>query len=67
MESRAKESDSLVFESTFILSSILSNPEHEEFWANLRGPSRKAKYSERPIANQYCEGKVKRTSNRGVK
>ena len=23
--------------------------------------------SERPIANKYCEGKVKRTSNRGVK
>ena len=22
--------------------------------------------TERPIANQYCEGKVKRTSNRGV-
>ena len=23
--------------------------------------------NKRPIANQYCEGKVKRTSNRGVK
>jgi hypothetical protein len=34
---------------------------------NLPEPSGKAKYVERPIAYEYCEGKVKRTSNRGVK
>ena len=45
MEIRAIESDSLVSESTYLPSRILSNPEHEEFWVNLRGPSRKAKYS----------------------
>ena len=45
LESLAEESDSLVLESKRQPSRILSNPEHEEFWANQRGPSRKAKYS----------------------
>ena len=51
-------------------SSILSSAEHEEFCVNQPGPSGKAKYSretERPIVNQYREGKVKSTSNRRVK
>ena len=34
---------------------------------NLRGPSRKAKDCRRPIVNQYREGKVGSTPNRGVK
>ena len=34
---------------------------------NPAGPSAKAKYVKRPIVNQYCEGKVKRTPSRGVK
>ena len=34
---------------------------------NPAGPSAKAKYVKRPIVDQYCEGKVKRTPNRGVK
>ena len=45
MEIRAKDGDSPVSESKQKSSRILSNPEHEEFWVNLRGPSRKAKYS----------------------
>ena len=34
---------------------------------NPRGPSRKAEYCRRPIANQYREGKVGSTPCRGVK
>jgi hypothetical protein len=34
---------------------------------NPPGPSGKAKYGQRPIANQYREGKVKSTPDRGVK
>ena len=48
-------------------SGILSNAEHEEFCANPPGPSGKANTPERPIANQYREGKVKSTPIRGVK
>ena len=46
---------------------ILSSADHEEFCVKLPGPSGKAKYSQRPIVNQYREGKVKSTSNRRVK
>ena len=49
------------------LSGILSSAEHVKFCVNSPEPSGKAKYVKRPIANKYCEGKVKRTSNRGVK
>ena len=48
-------------------SSILSRAGHVESCLNLPEPSGKAKYVERPIVNQYCEGKVKRTLNKGVK
>ncbi len=34
---------------------------------NKAGPSAKAKYTKTPIVNKYREGKVKRTSVRGVK
>ena len=34
---------------------------------NLARPLAKAKYIKRPIVYKYCEGKVKRTPNRGVK
>jgi hypothetical protein len=33
----------------------------------MGGPPSKPKYSYRPIANQYREGKVKSTPTRGVK
>ena len=46
-------------------SGILSSAEHEKFCVNLPGPSGKAKYSVRPIVNQYCEGKVKSTPIKG--
>ena len=45
----------------------LSRAGHEEPCPNSRGPSRKAEYCGRPIANQYREGKVGRTPGRGVK
>ena len=34
---------------------------HEESRGKLGGPPSKAKYSKRPIVNQYREGKVKST------
>ena len=40
---------------------------HVKSCVNSPEPSGKAKYNKRPIAYKYCEGKVKRTSNRGVK
>ena len=46
---------------------FLSSAGHVKSRVNLRGPSRKAKYSWRPIVNQHREGKVKRTPARGVK
>ena len=45
----------------------LSRAGHVESCPNPRGPSRKAKDCRRPIANQYREGKVGSTPNRGVK
>ena len=45
----------------------LSRAGHVESCPNPRGPSRKAKDCRRPIVNQYREGKVGSTPNRGVK
>ena len=45
----------------------LSRAGHVESCPNLRGPSRKAKDCRRPIVDQYREGKVGSTPNRGVK
>ena len=41
----AIDGDSPVYDSLTKLSGILSSAEHEKFCVNLRGPSRKAKYS----------------------
>ena len=63
LESPAIDGESPVRERCFQASGILSNAEHEDSGAHpvrLNTP-------ERPIANQYREGKVKRTPNRGVK
>ena len=49
------------------VSGILSSAGHVKSCVNSPEPSGKAKYNKRPIAYKYCEGKVKRTSNRGVK
>ena len=46
---------------------ILSSAEHVKFCVNLPEPSGKAKYIKRPIVNQYREGKVNSTLNKGVK
>ena len=61
------EGDNPVHGNFITLSVILSSAGHEKSCVNQRGPSRKAKYPMRPIAKQYREGKVKRTSDRGVK
>ena len=44
MERLIKEGDNPVLDILGIISRHLSRPEHEEFWLNSRGPSRKAKY-----------------------
>ena len=67
LERLIAEGDNPVQIRFIIYSGILSRAGHEESCLNLRGPSRKAKYHRRPIVNQYCEGKVKSTPNRGVK
>ena len=46
---------------------ILRSAEHVKFCVNLPEPSGKAKYIKRPRVNQYREGKVKSTLNKGVK
>ena len=45
----------------------LSTAGHEKSGGNLGRPLPKAKYTGRPIVEQYHEGKVKRTPARGVK
>lgn len=45
MESTIKEGDNPVTENETTLGSILSTAGHEKSRRNLRGPSRKAKYS----------------------
>ena len=63
LESPSIESERLVQVSLLCDSSILSRAGHEESCLNpvrLNTPKR-------PIVDQYCEGKVKRTPNRGVK
>ncbi len=45
MEKMAIDGDSPVYDSLTKFSGILSSAEHEKFCVNLRGPSRKAKYS----------------------
>ena len=45
----------------------VSTAGHVKFRGKLGGPPSKAKYSWRPIVNQYREGKVKSTPTRGVK
>ena len=67
MEIVAKDGDSPVRENRQKPSGHLSNPGHEKSGANQRAHPVRLNTPERPIANQYCEGKVKRTSNRGVK
>ena len=49
------------------LCSYLSTAGHEESRGKLGRPRSKAKYSWRPIADQYREGKVKSTPVRGMK
>ena len=44
MERLIIEGDNPVLDILDITSRHLSRPEHEEFWLNSRGPSRKAKY-----------------------
>ena len=67
LESRSVEGDRPVQASLFCRDYHLSRAGHVESCLNLRRPCRKAKYSGRPIVDQYREGKVGSTPNRGVK
>jgi hypothetical protein len=62
LERRAKDGESPVGENdktSWV--TVLSTAGHEEPRGNSGGPPSKAKYSWRPIADKYREGKVKST------
>ena len=67
LERPTKERDSRVRKSHRTPSYIQSTTGHEKSRGKPGGPPSKTKYSERPIVNQYREGKVKSTPTRGVK
>ena len=67
LERRAAEGDSPVREAGPSGGRIPSRAGHVKPRPNPWGPSHKAEYCCRPIANEYREGKVKRTPSRGVK
>ena len=61
LENFAIQGDSPVTENIDEPRSIPSTNGHVKSAGNLGGPPSKAKYSWRPIANKYREGKVKST------
>ena len=67
LERSARDGEGPVGESADPPARILSTTGHEEPGGKQGRPRPKAKYSCRPIENQYREGKVKRTPVRGVK
>ena len=67
LERSARGGESPVGESGGPPADILSTTGHEEPGGKQGRPRSKAKYSCRPIVNEYREGKVKRTPVRGVK
>ena len=67
MENAGAEGDTPVRATGHVYGWHLSRAGHVESCPNPRGPSRKAEYCRRPIANQYREGKVGSTPDRGVK
>ena len=67
LERSARDGDSPVSESVDPPTRILSTTGHEKPCGKQGRPRPKAKYFCRPIANEYREGKVKRTPVRGVK
>ena len=67
LESSTKEHESCVFEIRWILVvSWVTRDTRNLAWICRDHPAR-LNTPERPIVNQYCEGKVKSTSNRRVK
>jgi hypothetical protein len=67
LERSTRDGESPVGESADPPARILSTTGHEKPGGKQGRPRSKAKYSCRPIVNQYREGKVKRTPVRGVK
>ena len=67
MESQIEEGENPVSEISQSLWSILSRSGHVKPWLNLRGPSRKAKYSLVTDSEQVPRGKGEKNPGRGVK
>ena len=67
MGKQTAEGDSPVNEMIKPLEDILSRAEHEKLCLNLRGPSRKAKYSQVTDSEQVPWGKGEKNPGRGVK
>ncbi len=61
LESPTTAGESPVAVSRWALVGILSTTRHAKPCGKLGGPPSKAKYLQRPIVNQYREGKVKST------
>lgn len=61
LERTTIESDSLVSESFYSISRLLSRAGHVKSCLNLGGPSSKAKYESVTDSEEYREGKVKST------
>ena len=67
LESATIEHDSCVFEALWtVAASWVARDTRNPVWISRDHPVR-LNTPERPIVNQYCEGKVKSTPNRGVK
>ena len=65
LESAVREGENPVGERAGAVTGILSTTRHEKPGGKQGGPPSKAKDLERPIVNQYREGKVKSTPRGG--
>jgi hypothetical protein len=67
LEGATGAGESPVGDGALALPEYVSTAGHEKSRGKLGGPPSKAKYSRRPIVNEYREGQVKSTPARGVK
>ena len=67
LEGATGEGESPVGDGETALPGYVSTAGHEKSRGKQGGPPSKAKYSRRPIVNEYREGQVKSTPARGVK
>ena len=67
LEGATGAGESPVGDGELALTGTASTAGHEKSRGKQGGPPSKAKYSRRPIVNEYREGQVKSTPARGVK